>query len=1135
MADNDLSSFVASLLNANVQKDIAAQNPYLQIQQAPDLLSQSVLQLVSKNPQKYSMGEALGLSLVGGLTSGILGGLGQNYQNDVQGKYLDAITGLGSAEDLPTGLMGQAKLQQKLFGLKSLAQQADYAQEIKKAKELATINTQGKLTEAIVSKMLEDPRKAKRAFAENPELFAQVFGSSVQSPTAKKVETAGEKLKLEPPQIEGGLGNELSLQQVYEDALNQTGDEDIAKEVVKQKLTADKEKKDEVNKFLATQYDEIRKSRQSISEFEKAIRDAGETGGLPLVDTGRAARLQLERQGGSAEADKRLSGRTLLTSKGVDAMAQVRKAFPGQVSNFEMALYGSVSPGVNQYKSQNEALLNKTKAAQFAAEASTDFIAEATRQGYSLAESQQMLSQLDKIEPLFKDGDINPARLNWKPGEFDFSILTDPTKFSAKLKAKTAGELAGSEVEQNTANELGAPTATTLDRATNTKGLTMTDAGLAPYGVRTGVTTPLEQIENAYSAGMDKIPYLGALTKRAFPIERVGEALTAGEAFGDTALLGAPKYALAGAESLATGKPFSEALGKSNEQINTFSDANPLSSLAGTAAGIVASPITKLAPVKALYGAKGISGVAGRAAVNTGIGALSAATSSNPQDIEGGAKFGGEISLALDLLGKPAKWVASAAGPVFRRLAGITSQDIRMSAGGFNANVKDVKDAAQRFDKALGTVEAEHGINVLDLAKNDENALSILADKTGMSVDARRDAIDRIISKADAALAGKKVKVFPDAVSAAEKQVGAALADQVSAAGKPLLNKFNKAHPKGATLKELQDQKVSLNKNVWQEGEASPSVLGKNAAIRAFRERIENVIDKLVKDKKLPKEYSGLLKSLNQEEGMLLELRNSIARKIPGAISSDALANLQRATATTPGAGMAGAVGAGRIGEAAGGEAGAKALIASALLSGSKRITRPLSYLLSKGGLSDLLFSPSFAYGLNKLANSGELPEQPLVSMEAPSGGIPDYLKKKEMTNESTKDVESLFAAQDPLTKAMIMQESGKKADAVSSKGAVGLMQLMPGTAKQIAQELGIESYDLKDPATNIKFGTYYRDQLLKQFGSPELALVAYNWGPTRLQNLIDRLGVNDWDVIKKYLPEETQNYVPKILGNIKV
>lgn len=117
------------------------------------------------------------------------------------------------------------------------------------------------------------------------------------------------------------------------------------------------------------------------------------------------------------------------------------------------------------------------------------------------------------------------------------------------------------------------------------------------------------------------------------------------------------------------------------------------------------------------------------------------------------------------------------------------------------------------------------------------------------------------------------------------------------------------------------------------------------------------------------------------------------------------------------------------------------------------------------------------------------------------------------------------------LINAVIGVESAGNPKAVSKKGAQGLMQVMPATAREIAEELGIDSYDLKDPETNKLFGAHYLQKMLDLFdGDVELALTAYNQGPNRVKKLLERTkGTTLADIID-HLGPDGRGYARKVL-----
>ncbi len=129
------------------------------------------------------------------------------------------------------------------------------------------------------------------------------------------------------------------------------------------------------------------------------------------------------------------------------------------------------------------------------------------------------------------------------------------------------------------------------------------------------------------------------------------------------------------------------------------------------------------------------------------------------------------------------------------------------------------------------------------------------------------------------------------------------------------------------------------------------------------------------------------------------------------------------------------------------------------------------------------------------------------------------------------------------LVNSVIRQESGGKVDAVSSKGALGVMQLMPDTARQMARELGVQ-FNLdrltRDADYNTQLGTAFLSRMLERYdGEPALALAAYNAGPARVDEWLERHGdprigqisMSSW--VRQIPFKETRDYTSRILSEL--
>jgi len=185
-----------------------------------------------------------------------------------------------------------------------------------------------------------------------------------------------------------------------------------------------------------------------------------------------------------------------------------------------------------------------------------------------------------------------------------------------------------------------------------------------------------------------------------------------------------------------------------------------------------------------------------------------------------------------------------------------------------------------------------------------------------------------------------------------------------------------------------------------------------------------------------------------------------------------------------------------------------------------------------------------------------------LPGMKSADGAMPRQLHRMlyplafrdaVFSNSEKNDLDPL------LVMALMTEESKYDPSAVSWVGALGLIQIMPPTGREIAQRLKFETFDTKmllHPETNIKMGTWYLAGLANRLGKhvketfdkenmPEsersyitqmLAAGAYNGGESRIRRWVKRYGVEDIDEFVESIPiQQTRRYIKKVCNSYEV
>lgn len=170
------------------------------------------------------------------------------------------------------------------------------------------------------------------------------------------------------------------------------------------------------------------------------------------------------------------------------------------------------------------------------------------------------------------------------------------------------------------------------------------------------------------------------------------------------------------------------------------------------------------------------------------------------------------------------------------------------------------------------------------------------------------------------------------------------------------------------------------------------------------------------------------------------------------------------------------------------------------------------------------------------------LPMQAINNATRDLKGHPDKHEKWQLAypllHSETIKAEAKAKNVDPfLAQALIREESRYNPAAVSSSNALGLMQLLPGTAMGVAKRLGLpikSNDDIHKPENNLKLGIDYLGYTLKRFdGQAIYAVASYNGGPNAVASWKKQYSLDDLDIFVENIPfRETRDYVRKVFAS---
>jgi len=631
----------------------------------------------------------------------------------------------------------------------------------------------------------------------------------------------------------------------------------------------------------------------------------------------------------------------------------------------------------------------------------------------------------------------------------------------------------------------------------------------------------------------------------------------------------------AGLSSLLTGAPYESQLGRIEEELQARKELYREAAgdvLGGSVLGIpisevaasFASPIDR---IRRLQQARQAAGPVGRlaidAAVGAGTGATTAALSSDvspmerAQAIESSAQLGGILGGGGSVLGA----ALSRLGPR------LIQEGMRMRRSSLGARQSDYQKVATRAGTTIPEENAAINEAFIDLppttkpaeaetiAKRNLDEL-LLSGELGSSrqpsqmvatvqqkLNTLATEVDNVISRFEQTNTQSLPKIdFDGATKFLESGRAGDKADQLL---KDILDFEGRISvvPQSQRLSFLQAEKRALARK-YSVGDQTDAEFG-----RAFYDDVKRYIEGLVPE----------VGALNRQQSKLMTAIPILRRGLAQEEAFNLMGSLQRLGYTTGGVMAPAILGSGLTGDLTGAVTGGLLGLAlrGAVTGRGKELVGRGAYNLGQLAQAvipenaDVLamqaarpFAVTSETDNKQQQREAEIqqllkPTPKATPAPAKASALTDDqrqrlldLRQKTVTKTTAKnDVEALLVGRSKLVQAVVAQESGGDPKAKSKAGAVGLMQLMPATAKAY----GVT--DRTDPQQSLDAGERFLKDLYKQFNDVELTLAAYNWGPGNVRKALKKIKAKGqaetWDNVLRYasVPDETSNYVAKVLN----